>query len=64
MVSHHFEEAVVLADRVAIMKDGRLDKIVPIDLPRPRDEDTTEFVAEVKELRRCLEERAHHELTR
>jgi NitT/TauT family transport system ATP-binding protein len=63
MVSHHFEEAVVLADRVAIMKDGRLDKIVPIDLPRPRDEDTTEFVAEVKELRRCLEERAHHELT-
>jgi ABC-type nitrate/sulfonate/bicarbonate transport system ATPase subunit len=55
MVSHHFEEAVSLADRVGVMKDGRLDKIVEMTLPRPRSEDDPAFMAEVRKLRRLLE---------
>ena len=54
MISHHFEEAVVLADRVGIMKGGALDEIIPITLPRPRREEETPFMLEVKEIRRRL----------
>jgi len=54
MISHHFEEAVVLADRVGIMKDGKLGEIIPITLPRPRKEEQASFMLEVKKIRRCL----------
>ncbi len=35
MVSHSLEEAVVLADRVGVMKDGKLIGIIDINLKRP-----------------------------
>jgi ABC-type nitrate/sulfonate/bicarbonate transport system ATPase subunit len=54
MVSHHFEEAVLLADRIGIMNDGRMAEIVSITLPRPRNEDQPQFMPEVKKIRRCL----------
>lgn len=54
MISHHFEEAVVLADRIGIMKDGTLEEIIPITLPRPRSEDQTPFMLAVKQVRRSL----------
>ncbi len=54
MVSHHFEEAVFLADRIGVMKDGTLKEIVPITLQRPRREDETSFMVEVKKIRTCL----------
>ncbi len=54
MVSHHFEEAVTLADRVGVMKDGVLKEIIPVTLPRPRDEDDPKFMLEVKRIRHGL----------
>jgi len=54
MVSHQFEEAVLLADRVGVMMDGRLEEIVEVNLPRPRREDEQAFMAEVRKLRGFL----------
>lgn len=51
MVSHLLEEAVLLSDRVGIMKEGKLIKILTIDLPRPRKEeqkDSYEMVTKIK----------------
>lgn len=46
-VTHSIPEAVFLADRVVVMspRPGKIERIVPIDLPRPRDFDTRESPA-------------------
>jgi NitT/TauT family transport system ATP-binding protein len=48
-VTHNIVEAILLADRVVAMspRPGRIDRIVTIDLPRPRTIDM-EFTAEFK----------------
>ena len=51
MVSHLIEEAVSLAGRVILMRDGTVDQIFPIDLPYPRRE-SDNFHREVMKIRR------------
>lgn len=51
-VTHSIEESIYLADRVVIMtyRPGTIKKIVPIELPRPRDLASTDFITIQKEL--------------
>jgi NitT/TauT family transport system ATP-binding protein len=51
MVSHLIEEAVSLAGRVILVREGTIDKIFPIDLPYPRRE-SENFHHEVMKIRR------------
>ena len=37
-VTHDLDEAVLLADRVVVMQMGRLEQIITVPLPRPRDD--------------------------
>jgi ABC-type nitrate/sulfonate/bicarbonate transport system ATPase subunit len=51
MVSHLIEEAVSLADRVVLMKDGRIEEIFPVALPYPRRENGIAFHELVQKIR-------------
>lgn len=46
-VTHSVEEAVCLADRIVVLSDnpGCIKEIFKVDLPRPRHNDTPEFIA-------------------
>jgi ABC-type nitrate/sulfonate/bicarbonate transport system ATPase subunit len=55
LVSHNFEEAIYLADRIGVIKNGRLEEIVQVNLPRPRHDEDEAFTAEVRKLRGLLE---------
>jgi len=64
-VTHSIQEAIFLSDRVVVMSPGpgRVTRIVPIDLPRPRPlsiQGTPEFAACVTQLR-SLFARSHAE---
>jgi sulfonate transport system ATP-binding protein len=45
LVTHDVEEAVRLADRVCVLRDGRLLTDEPVDVPRPRDPGDPSFAA-------------------
>jgi NitT/TauT family transport system ATP-binding protein len=58
-VTHGIAEAVALADRVVVMtpRPGRIDRIVEIDLPRPRDKavvTSRAFAALCDEITECF----------
>ena len=42
-ITHHIQEAVYLGDRVVVLsrRPGRILHVIPIDLPRPREESLT-----------------------
>jgi NitT/TauT family transport system ATP-binding protein len=52
-VTHDIDEAVYLADRIVVLtpRPGRLAEIVPVDLPRPRDQIATRGEREFASLR-------------
>ncbi len=54
MVSHLLEEAAILADRIGVMKEGKLKAVIGIDLPRPRNENDLNFLPKVEEIRTIL----------
>jgi len=52
MVSHSVEEAVVLAERVIMVKNFTIKKSFTINLPRPRREQEQGFMHDVQRIRR------------
>jgi NitT/TauT family transport system ATP-binding protein len=40
-VTHDLDEAVVLADRVVVMREGRVRETIPVPLTRPREDPAT-----------------------
>jgi len=60
-VTHSIPEAVFLSDRIVVMtpRPGKVERIIPVDLPRPRAATTREderFFHLVSEVRACLRE--------
>ena len=58
MVSHNFEKAIYLADRVCVMSEAESKTIVDVNLPRPRRQESEAFNLGVRKLRALLEGRA------
>jgi len=54
MISHLVEEAVELADRIAVMGMGEIKSIVPINLARPRQTESQEFILLVEQIKEIL----------
>ncbi len=56
-VTHSVEEAVFLADRIVVLSDnpGCIKDIFTVDLPRPREIDSAEFLAVRHKILSCVE---------
>lgn len=54
MVTHDIEEAITLSDRIILMSclPGRIKKVIPVPLARPRNPDHPDFLAIERELLR------------
>lgn len=52
MITHDVEEAVYLSDRIVVMsaRPGKIKKIIPVPLARPRDRDNYDFIHIKEEL--------------
>ena len=62
-VTHGIEESIYLADRIVVMtyRPGRVKRVVPVELPRPRDVAAPEFNALKREISALvMEEQSRH----
>ncbi|MGW6152122.1 ABC transporter ATP-binding protein [Streptomyces sp. NPDC055144] len=50
LVTHDVDEAIALADRVAVLDEGRIAVDIPVDLPAPRSQGGPEYTALRKRL--------------
>lgn len=57
LVTHDIEEALLIANRVVVMRPrpGRIDAVFDVSLPHPRDRDAAEFESLKHELRGALD---------
>lgn len=57
-VTHNLSEALRLSDRVLVLspRPAHLSADIPVDLPRPRDDSSPEFLRLLKQLRKALED--------
>ena len=67
-ITHNIQEAVFLGDRVAVLsrRPGRVERIITIDLPRPRQEHILlepEFLAYVDQIWQHIRDQAREALT-
>ena len=58
-VTHDIDEAIYLSDRIIVLTDrpGRVSNVIRIDLPRPRDRSSLEFMALRRKVMLALEKR-------
>ncbi|MGY0490873.1 ABC transporter ATP-binding protein [Streptomyces sp. WG-D5] len=54
LVTHDVDEAIALADRVAVLEEGRIGLDVPVELPAPRRHGTPDHAALRTRLLTCL----------
>jgi ABC-type nitrate/sulfonate/bicarbonate transport system ATPase subunit len=56
LVTHDIDEAIYMSDRILIMtpRPGRVDRIIPVNVPRPRDRGDAEFLSLRTEILRFL----------
>jgi ABC-type nitrate/sulfonate/bicarbonate transport system ATPase subunit len=47
LVTHDIDEAIYMSDRIVIMtpRPGRIERIIDVDLPRPRERNDPAFMA-------------------
>ena len=51
MVSHSIEEAAALAQRIVVMKDGTIERTIPVTMQYPREDTSLPFLHLVHEIR-------------
>lgn len=53
-ITHSISEAVYLADRVVVLKEGEINLEINIELDRPRDYKDADFIRYIDMLEKCL----------